>query len=235
MGGHTLLCHSRPGLEWLVSQPLVAQAWPCPCSCWAQLPAQPWCACCAWLAGECWPLALRLLAVRLPGCCVGPVGACGGLLQGTTSGPALAGHAAGSRLGTRRCSTCPAGASTCTPPCSRHAAPHQHPTHPQCQCQLLKRTPPAARHAHGAPWTPPTSSPLTASMHTKHTHGDVLQVGLQGCACWAGCCQVLEVGLDRSQPPLRGTAGIVQAAGMLDLALGRLPPLSLDLTPLRLH
>ncbi|GFH24810.1 hypothetical protein HaLaN_22671, partial [Haematococcus lacustris] len=44
---------------------------PCPCLCpwWAQLPA-----CCAWLEGECWAL-------------------------GTTSGPALAGHAPGSRLG----------------------------------------------------------------------------------------------------------------------------------------
>ncbi|GFH07796.1 hypothetical protein HaLaN_02652 [Haematococcus lacustris] len=73
------------------------QHWSCPCS--AQLPAQPWCACCAWLAGECWAQALRLLAVRLPGCCVGPVGACGGPLPGTTSGPALTGHAPGSRLG----------------------------------------------------------------------------------------------------------------------------------------
>ncbi|GFH21064.1 hypothetical protein HaLaN_18297 [Haematococcus lacustris] len=33
-----------------------------------------------------------------PGC-MGPVGACGGPPPGTTSGPALAGHAAGSRLG----------------------------------------------------------------------------------------------------------------------------------------
>ncbi|GFH18352.1 ATPase_AAA_core domain-containing protein, partial [Haematococcus lacustris] len=107
------------GLGWLVSQPLVAQArillalswqsslaevlaWlsqPRPWPCWAQLQAQPWCACCAWLAGECWAQALRLLAVWLPGCCVGPVGAYGGPVPGTTSCPALAGHAAGSRLG----------------------------------------------------------------------------------------------------------------------------------------
>ncbi|KAL6751151.1 hypothetical protein V8C86DRAFT_2784783 [Haematococcus lacustris] len=61
--------------------------------------AQPWCACCAWLAGVCWALARRLLPVWLPGRCVGPVGACGGPLPGTTPGPALAGHAPGSRLG----------------------------------------------------------------------------------------------------------------------------------------
>ncbi|GFH17411.1 hypothetical protein HaLaN_14044 [Haematococcus lacustris] len=75
---------------------------PCPATCLAELAAQPWCACCAccgWLAGECWALALRLLPVWLPGCCVGPVGACGGPLLGTTSCPAPAGHAAGSRLG----------------------------------------------------------------------------------------------------------------------------------------
>ncbi|GFH09704.1 hypothetical protein HaLaN_04895 [Haematococcus lacustris] len=65
----------------------------------AQLPAQPWCACCAWLAGGYWALALRLLPVWPPGCCVGPVGPCGGPPPGTTSGPALAGHANGSRLG----------------------------------------------------------------------------------------------------------------------------------------
>ncbi|GFH31968.1 hypothetical protein HaLaN_31108 [Haematococcus lacustris] len=51
------------------------------------------------VGGECWAQALKLLAVRFPGCCVGPVGACGGPLLGTTSGPSLAGHAAGSRLG----------------------------------------------------------------------------------------------------------------------------------------
>ncbi|GFH10555.1 hypothetical protein HaLaN_05886 [Haematococcus lacustris] len=65
----------------------------------AQLPAQPWCACCAGLGGKCWALALRLLAVWLPGCCVGPVGACVVPPPGTTSCPALAGHAVGSRLG----------------------------------------------------------------------------------------------------------------------------------------
>ncbi|GFH26977.1 hypothetical protein HaLaN_25222 [Haematococcus lacustris] len=62
------------------------------------LPAQLWCACCDWLAGECWAQALRLLVVWLPGCCVRPVGACAGLLPGTTSCPAAVGHAAGSRL-----------------------------------------------------------------------------------------------------------------------------------------
>ncbi|GFH07510.1 hypothetical protein HaLaN_02322 [Haematococcus lacustris] len=66
---------------------------PCPATClavvsclcpwwagWAQLPASLWCACCAQLDGECWDqaLSLRLLPVWLPGCCVGPVGACGG-------------------------------------------------------------------------------------------------------------------------------------------------------------
>ncbi|GFH14656.1 hypothetical protein HaLaN_10754 [Haematococcus lacustris] len=85
---------------------VLALPWqPCPCpwwAGWAQLPAQPWCACCAccaWLEGECWALALRLLPVWLPGCCVGPVGACGGALLGTTSCPSPAGHAPGSRLG----------------------------------------------------------------------------------------------------------------------------------------
>ncbi|KAJ9532985.1 hypothetical protein QJQ45_018084 [Haematococcus lacustris] len=56
------------------------------------------------LKGECWALALRLLAVWLPGCCMGPVGACVGQVLGTTSCPALAGHAAGR---SKRCSTCP--------------------------------------------------------------------------------------------------------------------------------
>ncbi|KAL6756236.1 nucleotide cyclase [Haematococcus lacustris] len=44
--------------------------------------------------------------------------------------------------------------------------------------------------------------------------------------------QVLEVGLDWSQPPLSGTTGIVQPAGMLDLALGQLPPGQLVITKL---
>ncbi|GFH18648.1 hypothetical protein HaLaN_15488 [Haematococcus lacustris] len=165
--------------------------WPCLCPLWAQLPAQPQCACCAWLAGECWAQAQRLLPVWLPGCCVGLVGACGGLLSGTTSCPALADHAAGSRLGAAgggapallgassllawspcACSAaahraaghsllscpgwcgahpqappCPAAGLcpwACTPPCSRHATPHQHPSPPWCQCQLLQRRPPAA-------------------------------------------------------------------------------------------
>ncbi|KAJ9512682.1 hypothetical protein QJQ45_018796, partial [Haematococcus lacustris] len=74
-------------------------AFPCPCLCpwWAgqaQLPAQLLAQLLAqpryaWLEGECWALALRLLPVWLPGCCMGPVGVCGGSLQGTTSGPAL--------------------------------------------------------------------------------------------------------------------------------------------------
>ncbi|GFH05848.1 hypothetical protein HaLaN_00379, partial [Haematococcus lacustris] len=63
------------------------------------LPAQPQCACCAWLAGKCWAQALRLQAVWLPGCCLGAVGACVGPLPGTTSCPAPAVHAAGYRLG----------------------------------------------------------------------------------------------------------------------------------------
>ncbi|GFH24822.1 hypothetical protein HaLaN_22684 [Haematococcus lacustris] len=69
---------------------------PCPATCLALPLAQPWCACCAWLAGECWALALRLLPVWLPGCCVEAVGACVGPLPGTTSCPEPAGHAAGS-------------------------------------------------------------------------------------------------------------------------------------------
>ncbi|GFH06676.1 hypothetical protein HaLaN_01345, partial [Haematococcus lacustris] len=78
-------------------------ALPCPYLCpwwagWACLPAEPWCACCAWLASECWAQALRLLAVWLPGY-MGAVAGCRGPPSGTTSGPALAGHVAGSRLG----------------------------------------------------------------------------------------------------------------------------------------
>ncbi|GFH15341.1 G-patch domain-containing protein, partial [Haematococcus lacustris] len=100
----TELAHDDP--NWTVQQRQDLrrdQPCPCPCLCswwdgWAQLPAQPGCACYAWLAGERWVLALGLLAVGLPGCCMRPVGACGGPLPGSTTCPALAGHAAGSRL-----------------------------------------------------------------------------------------------------------------------------------------
>ncbi|GFH21849.1 hypothetical protein HaLaN_19224 [Haematococcus lacustris] len=67
------------GLWWPVPQPLVAQAWVLPALGW-QL-SQPWC---AWLAAECWALALELLAVWMPGCARSPV---------------LADYAAGSVLG----------------------------------------------------------------------------------------------------------------------------------------
>ncbi|GFH22614.1 hypothetical protein HaLaN_20108 [Haematococcus lacustris] len=50
------------------------------------------------LGWECWAWGQGQLAAQLPGC-MGVVGACMGPLPGTTSGPALAGHAAGSRLG----------------------------------------------------------------------------------------------------------------------------------------
>ncbi|GFH07242.1 hypothetical protein HaLaN_02019 [Haematococcus lacustris] len=49
--------------------------------------------------GSSWVQALRLLAVWPPGCCMGLVGAWVVPLLGTSSVPALAGHAAGSRLG----------------------------------------------------------------------------------------------------------------------------------------
>ncbi|GFH16641.1 hypothetical protein HaLaN_13099 [Haematococcus lacustris] len=53
---------------WLAASPGLARST-------APLPlAQPWCACCAWLAGECWAQALRLRPVLLPGCCGGPAG-----------------------------------------------------------------------------------------------------------------------------------------------------------------
>ncbi|KAL6762075.1 hypothetical protein V8C86DRAFT_2524692, partial [Haematococcus lacustris] len=82
------LLHCSPCLATCLAVVLAWLLQPCPCLCpwwagWAQLPAR-----CAWLAGECWALGLRLQAVWLPGCCMGPVGACGGPLPGTTSGPA---------------------------------------------------------------------------------------------------------------------------------------------------
>ncbi|GFH25609.1 hypothetical protein HaLaN_23597 [Haematococcus lacustris] len=71
----------------------------------ALLPAQPWCVCCALLrfAGR----GVLGPGSEAVGCVAawllhGPVGACEGALQGMTSGPsgpAQAGHAAGSRLG----------------------------------------------------------------------------------------------------------------------------------------
>ncbi|KAJ9512624.1 hypothetical protein QJQ45_018872, partial [Haematococcus lacustris] len=101
LGGSILASLGSFQQMWVSRKEYDEHGTPCPgpCPWWAQLPAQPWCACCPWLAGVCWALALRLQAVWLPGYCVGPVGACGGPLPGTTPGPALAGYAPSSRLG----------------------------------------------------------------------------------------------------------------------------------------
>ncbi|GFH16304.1 hypothetical protein HaLaN_12695 [Haematococcus lacustris] len=141
--------------------------------------------------GECWALALRQLAVWLPSFCMGPVGACVGPLPGTTSCPALAGHAAGSRLGAAggpaltgllaiHCWADPAGAVLihkhhpapqlvyAPGPAHHLAAGPQHristPASPGANASCIKE-----KHAHGALWPPQPSPPSAAVIHTRRT------------------------------------------------------------------
>ncbi|GFH06435.1 hypothetical protein HaLaN_01066 [Haematococcus lacustris] len=86
--------------------------------------------------------------------------------------------------------------------------PSLPPTRPHLLEELLQRP------VLGSVQPQPLPCPLGVQVHLPHRvpggqgDGDVLQV--------------LEVGLDRSQPPLGGAASIVQATALLQLALGQL-------------
>ncbi|GFH18549.1 hypothetical protein HaLaN_15372 [Haematococcus lacustris] len=105
--------------------------------------------------------------------------------------------------------------ATCSPQCAACSALHCSPCPATCLAVVLACAPapgPGLRTAAAAAAAVPTWGPGWPPGRCR------LSFLLPG---------VLEVGLDWCEPPLSVTAGIVQAAGMLDVALGQLPPAEL--------
>ncbi|GFH29645.1 hypothetical protein HaLaN_28340 [Haematococcus lacustris] len=60
------------------------------------------------------------------------------------------------------------------------------------------------------------------ALYDWQSHLLLCPLGMQGGACWGGCCQVLQLELDVVIPPLSVAASMDQAAVMLHLAPGQL-------------